>query len=74
VPLGAVVDACDVDGHWCVAVVVAEARDAGVLRRHLKVHYAGWDVTTADWVSVADGRILPPGAQTYAGVCARGRA
>jgi hypothetical protein len=31
-------------------------------------------VTTADWVSVADGRILPPGAQTYAGVCARGRA
>lgn len=64
VPLGTVVDARDLDDVWCLAVVVAEARDAGALRRFLRIHYAGWDAVTEDWASVADGRIAPAGTHT----------
>jgi hypothetical protein len=66
VPLGTVVDARDVDDAWCLGVVVGEARDAGVLRRFLRVHYCGWDATTDDWISVADSRIAPAGLHTAA--------
>ena len=62
VPLGSVVEARDTEEDWCVAVVVGESRDAGVLRRYVRVHYAGWDTTADDWISVADGRVMPLGA------------
>ena len=57
VPLGTVVEARDASGQWYVAVVVADARDAGTLRRYVRVRYAGWDSCVDDWTSV---EAVPP--------------
>jgi hypothetical protein len=62
VPLGTVVESRDSEDDWCLAVVVGEARDAGAARRHVRVHYAGWDSTADDWLAVGDGRLAPLGA------------
>jgi hypothetical protein len=62
-PLGCVVEARDVAEDWCAAVLVAEARDAGVARRFVRAHYAGWDSTADDWISTAEVpvRVVPAG-------------
>lgn len=66
VPLGTLVDARDVDQVWCIAVVMAESRDAGVLRRFVRVRYAGWDSVADEWLSTVEGRIAPVGSYTAA--------
>ena len=52
VPLGTVVEARDTSGQWYVAIIIADSRDAGTLRRYLRVRYAGWDSAVDDWASV----------------------
>jgi len=64
VPLGTVVDALDMDREWCVGVVLAETRDGGLLRRFLRIRFAGWESTADDWVSVEEARLAPLGTHT----------
>ena len=62
VPLGTLVEARDPDEDWGAALVVAEACDAGTLRRYVRVRYPGYSSANDDWISVADNRIMPLGA------------
>lgn len=63
-PVGSVVDARDATGAWCAAVIVETWSDAGVSRRYCRIHFSGWDSAESEWVSVADGRIVPYGVFT----------
>ena len=71
VPLGAVVDGCARGvrvlkgaSPWSPCVVVGERRDAGVLRRFLKLHALGTSHVCDAWVGVGSGAVAPLGLFT----------
>jgi hypothetical protein len=72
VPLGTLVNVESVNGHWTIAIVCGDSRDAGVLRRFVRVHYCGWDTAVDDWISVLGGKISPLGMRPMSSLSATG--
>lgn len=59
-------DAAIAPARWARARIVAEARDAGTLRRYICVDVAGLEplAYASEWISVADSRVAPLGVFT----------
>lgn len=59
VPMGARVEARDELMDWCTGVVVGERRDAGAVRRYVRVRFDGWGPGFDEWVRVVPEKVDP---------------